>query len=182
MPEYRRAWMPGGTFFFTLVTWQRNAVLCDDPVRCALREAINRVRVNRPFHIDAWVLLPDHLHCIWTLPDGDADFATRWRLIKSITTNRSSGSARVDTQDTSRHKRKEQYLWQRRYWEHRIRDADDFARHCDYIHYNPVKHGLCAAVNQWPYSTFHHFVKHGIYVPDWGGDMPVNLPDHIGHE
>jgi putative transposase len=145
--------------------------LLSNSARAALRESIDKVRARYPFVIDAWVLLPDHLHCIWTLPKGDDDFSTRWRLIKSAVTKKLGDGG--ESKNTSRSRRKEADLWQRRFWEHRIRDDCDYATHCDYIHYNPVRHGLVDMPKNWPYSTFHKFMKEGMYPPEWcdGGDM-----------
>ena len=111
------------------------------------------VRKARPCDIDAIVVLPDHLHCIWTVPDGDADFMTRWRLIKTWF----GKHAEIKN------------IWQQRYWEHVLRDERDVAHHVDYIHFNPVKHGLVKRVVEWPYSSFHRYVARGMYTADWGG-------------
>lgn len=183
MSRYRRDPIPGATWFFTVVTCQRQAFLCEEPVRAAMREAIAQTRVKWPFTIDAWVMLPDHLHCIWTLPDGDADFATRWNLIKRRTSRAvkdSHGKAARMTE--SRTARRELTFWQRRYWEHRIRDERDFERHADYIHYNPVKHGYTSSPLAWEYSSVHRYVRNGIYPADWGSLPPIELPGNIGHE
>lgn len=170
MSRYRRADIAGGTYFFTLVTYRRRLLLCDAPVRAALRDAIRTVRARHPFTIDAWVLLPDHLHCLWTLPPGDADFAKRWSLIKrNVSMVCADQYHRVDWMTTSKTKHRESTLWQRRYWEHCIRSETDFANHMDYIYINPVKHGLVYRVCDWPYSTFHRDVKRGLYAPDWAG-------------
>jgi len=116
------------------------------------------------------VLLPDHLHCIWTLPEDDADFGKRWAMIKRFVTKRCGPSLLCDEWlNDSKQRRKESPLWQRRYWEHMIRNETDFKWHMDYLHYNPVKHGLASCVQDWPYSTFHRCVKDGIYPEDWGG-------------
>ena len=121
------------------------------------------VRRSWPFSIDAWVVLPDHLHCLWTLPEGDADFATRWRLIKSGFARR---LPRTEWCSASRTRRGERGIWQRRYWEHAIRDDRDFAGH---MHFNPVKHGYVSSPADWPYSTFRRLVQRGLYPPDWSG-------------
>lgn len=168
MTEYRRAIAPGGTFFFTVVTWQRQPILTDDRVRTALREAIKITRAQRPSQIDAWVLLPDHLHCVWTLPDRDSDFSIRWATIKRHVSSVSSAWRSPELTESQR-KRRESALWQRRFWEHQIRDDEGFGRHLDYIHWNPVKHGLVNAVADWPYSSFHRLVRRGTYPADWGG-------------
>ncbi len=170
MSRYRRSKTTGSTYFFTLVSYRRQTILCEQPVRDALREAITNVRQKRPLTIDAWVLLPDHFHCIWTLPEGDADFSTRWALIKrkvSLTCNQYY--KRKEWISPSKQKHRESTLWQRRYWEHQIRDESDYQQHMDYIHWNPVKHSLVAHASDWPYSTFHHYFKQGVYPLDWGG-------------
>lgn len=173
MPNYRRANIAGGTYFFTVNTFRRLPVLTEAPLREALREAIRLTRITHPFDIDAWVLLPDHLHCIWTLPEGDADFSIRWAKIKSHVSKECGAAFGARDLSASRGKRREAGLWQRRFWEHQIRDDADFARHVDYIHWNPVKHGLVTRAIEWPYSTFHRFVQKGVYPCDWGlSDAP----------
>ena len=169
MSRYRRDSIPGASWFFTVVTFDRRPVLCDKPVRLARHDAIELTRATRPFSIDAWVLLPDHLHCILTLPDGDADFSTRWNLIK----RRTSGALKEnyftpETMTASKRSRRELTFWQRRYWEHRIRDDHDFEKHADYIHFNPVKHGYAKTPQEWEYSSIHRYQRNGIYPPDWG--------------
>ena len=176
MPNYRRARVQGGTYFFTVVTHKRKPLFSEGPARLCLREAISRVHFNSPFKIDAFCLLPDHLHTIWTLPEGDDNFSTRWRAIKGYF---SRGYRKQVTRYTvptgSRQTRGELTFWQRRFWEHAIRDDADYARHMDYVHYNPVKHGHASQVNQWPYSTFHGWVRAGVYGADWGGDGTQDL-------
>jgi putative transposase len=180
MSNYRRARMPGATYFFTLVTHQRQRFLCDAPVRAALREAIGRVRASHPFAIDGWVLLPDHFHCIWTLPPGDAAFGARWGMIKRHVST-SCPFLQTDRRlSVSRKKRHESSLWQRRFWEHLIRDDDDYARHMDYLHYNPVKHGLTRSVRDWPHSTFHRLVEQGVYEESWGQAVEDGDGDAFG--
>lgn len=134
----------------------------------ALREAILLTRATHPFSIEAWVLLPDHLHCIWTLPDGDADFPVRWAMIKRYVSKTCSAQYGAQDLSGSRMQRRESGLWQRRFWEHLIRDDADFERHADYIHWNPVNHGLVQGVCDWSHSTFHRFVQDGKYTNDWG--------------
>ncbi|OGT20782.1 MAG: transposase [Gammaproteobacteria bacterium RBG_16_57_12] len=169
MPRYRRAKTAGATYFFTLVTCRRQNILCDEPIRTALRHAIRHVQASRPFAIDAWVLLPDHLHCIWTLPPEDNDFPARWSLIKRHVSLACAAQYKRDDWITpAKRKHRESTIWQRRYWEHQIRDETDYRRHMDYIHHNPVKHGLCTDVAAWPYSTFHRHVRQGKYPIDWG--------------
>jgi putative transposase len=166
MTDYRRAWIEGGTYFFTQVTHQRQPWLCTDVARPLLRAAFLKVRQKYPFVVDAIVLLPDHIHCIWTLPTGDSDYATRWRLIKSYVTKQGAIKLQANRNE-SRQKRGESNLWQRRFWEHSIRDKADFSSHCDYIHYNPVRHGLCHRAIDWQYSSFHRYVAQGLYEVDW---------------
>ncbi len=172
MPDYRRAWHPGGTYFFTVNLLQRHGN--DLLVRHVdvLREVVRSVRLRHPFVMHGWVVLPDHIHCVIELPDGDADFATRWRLIKM---GFSKTLPRTERISTVRAARGERGIWQRRYWEHLIRDERDFRAHMDYVHINPVKHGLIARVCDWPYSTFHHLAERGVYPADWAGgegDLP----------
>ena len=170
MPEYRRAKATGGTYFFTVVTYERQAVLTESDVRQALRAGIQRARAILPFESDAWVLLPDHLHCIWTLPAGDVNFPARWAVIKRHVSQCCHERFGIkERANDSRRKRKELAFWQRRFWEHRIRDETDFSRHVDYVHWNPVKHGYVGKAADWPYSTFHRHAALGIYPIDWGG-------------
>lgn len=172
MPNYRRAWHPGGTYFFTVNLLQRSGN--DLLVRhiSELREAVRVVRLQYPFHIHAWVVLPDHLHCVIELPEEDIDFALRWRLIKSYF---SKSLPKTEWLTDIRASRKERGIWQRRYWEHLIRDEADFAAHMDYVHINPQKHGLVRKVSDWPYSTFHQLVEQGIYPANWAGGDDVFL-------
>ena len=177
--QYRRAFAPGGTFFFTLVTEGRRPVFTSAENVQVLRNAFKTVRASRPFEIDAMVVMPDHLHCIWTLPPDDADFSTRWRLIKTWFTKHCHPDMR-HAPTAVREAKHQQAVWQHRFWEHQLRDANDFANHVDYIHYNPVKHGLAASPADWPYSSFLRYVKGGIYPIDWG-QSAVELKA-IGHE
>jgi putative transposase len=166
MPDYRRVWTPGGTYFFTVNLLQRHGN--DLLVRHIdnLRESVRVVRHRHPFHIHGWVVLPEHLHCVMELPPGDADFATRWRLIKMGFSKSLPPTERVSR---VRAARGERGIWQRRYWEHLIRDEADFRAHMDYLHFNPVKHGWVGRVVDWPYSTFHRCVVDGLYAADWAG-------------
>ena len=164
MTDYRRNFVAGGSFFFTANLADRRLRLLIDGLRAAFREA----RHDHPFTIDAMVVLPDHLHAVWTMPDGDADFSTRWRLIKTGFSRRVPAGERISE---SRAAKGERGIWQRRYWEHTIRDENDFARHIDYIHINPVKHGYVTRVGDWPHSSFHRMVKLGVYPEDWAGDV-----------
>ena len=167
MTGYRRNFMAGGSFFFTVNLAQRRLWLLTEHID-ELRSALRQTRRDHPFTIDAMVVLPDHLHAVWTLPENDPDFATRWRLIKSAFSRSLSTGERISA---SRAAKGERGIWQRRYWEHTIRDESDFARHIDDVHINPVKHGYVTRVRDWPYSSFHRMVKLGIYPEDWAGDV-----------
>ena len=175
MPNYRRPEIAGATYFITQVTYQRQPWLCGEIARYALRTAINQVRQTRPFVIDAFVLLPNHFHCLWTLPQDDSDLSTRLRLIKTYVTRHYATQLGLDIPvSKSRKKRKERNLWQRRFWEHLIRDETDFAQHCDYIHYNPVRHQLCQVPTEWYFSSLHRLIAEGVYPPNWG-ENPVEI-------
>ncbi len=163
MPDYRRNRVPGGTYFFTVNLHDRSRPLLVERIDL-LRTAVHRVRELRPFHIDAWVVLPEHMHTLWTLPEGDADYRHRWHSIKMLF---SKGIETGEPRSPSRQIRGERGIWQRRYWEHTIRNDHDYAAHMDYIHFNPVKHGLVANVADWPFSTFHRSVALGLYPPGW---------------
>ena len=170
MSRYRRARVAGGCYFFTVVTERRQRILTDEPVRAALRAAIARVRETYPFKIDAWVLLPDHMHTIWTLPPNDSDFSLRWRLIKTYVTRACSDLYFNSDMLTKRRCVKRcGTFWQHRYFEHVIRDAQDFMNHIDYVHFNPVKHSLVDNVCDWPYSSFHRYCAQGVYAQNWAG-------------
>jgi putative transposase len=135
-----------------------------------LRVAFRRELQRHPFRIEAIVVLPDHLHCIWTLPAHDADFPGRWRRIKSAF---SSALPKTERISSSRRMKNERGVWQRRYWEHLIRDERDFNAHVDYIHFNPVKHQHVKRAADWPYSSFHRYVREGLISADWGTDAPT---------
>jgi putative transposase len=167
MTNYRRSYVPGGSYFFTVNLADRRSRLLTEHVG-ALRSAFREVRARHPFWIDAIVVLPDHLHTIWCLPEKDADYASRWRLIKAAF---SRALPRMEPISASRAQRAERGIWQRRYWEHTVRDEADFARHVDYIHFNPVKHGHVARVVDWPHSSFHRMVRLGVLPEDWAGDF-----------
>ena len=168
MSEYRRWYRDGGTYFFTVKTYKRQAFLCEVFARTALRCAIEQTQAEKPFEIIGWVLLPDHLHTVWKMPENDDDFSIRWSMIKRRFTQQWLTQHQPKVQRTTRmqHKR-EPGVWQRRFWEHLIRDRGDMANHMDYIHYNPIKHGLVECPHHWPYSTFHRWVKAGAYRMDW---------------
>jgi len=164
MPDYRRNRVEGGTYVFTVALADRRSDLLLREI-AALRAAVRRTLLSHPFRIDAWVILPEHMHAVWTLPVGDAEFSTRWTLIKRwFTAAIPPGEAR----SASRAAKGERGLWQRRFWEHTVRDAGDFARHVDYVHFNPVKHGLAASAADWPYSSFQRAVGRADDPADWG--------------
>jgi putative transposase len=170
MVRYRRNFVPGGTYFFTVTLADRRSSALVDHID-ALRAAFRRARRERPFAIDAIAVLPEHLHAILTLPPGDADYPGRWRLIKTLFSNRliaANGSMK-------RHRNEELALWQRRFWEHTIRSDYDFVRHVDYIHFNPVKHSFVSRVCDWPHSSFHRYVRQGLLPGDWGGDVNESI-------
>lgn len=168
MSHYTRARFKGGTYFFTLVAFKRRNILTTDPARIALRQAIEHIRKRRLFEIRAFVLLPDHLHAIWTLPRGDDDYSTRWMRIKEEFTRRwlSDGGSELRVSSAARNKRL-RGVWQQRFWEHTICDERDFAAHMDYIHFNPVKHGYVKCPHEWPYSSFQSGVASNTYAPTW---------------
>ena len=170
MTDYRRNRVPGGTYFFTVNLYDRRSDLLVTHVDI-LRESVRKIRTRTPFHIDAWVVLPNHMHCLWTLPEGDVDYSSRWQAIKMAFSRKMPAG---ESRSASRHGKRERGIWQRRFWEHTIRDEQDYAVHIDYIHFNPVKHGLVANVADWPYSTFHRAVAEGWYPLDWaaGGMEP----------
>jgi putative transposase len=175
MVLYRRNRVAGGTYFFTVTLYDRGSrVLVEhiDLLRTSFRAAIE----SRPFSMDTIVILPDHLHALWTLPPGDNDYPGRWRAIKSMFTRGCIKKGII----LRRNEKGEYDLWQRRYWEHTIRNDLDYARHVDYIHYNPVKHGLVKQVSDWPYSSFHHYVRLGLLDSDWAGRSGDDWEDGFG--
>ena len=164
MVRYRRNFVAGGTFFFTITLVDRTSRALTDHV-AMLRAAVRERRASHPFAIDAVVVLPDHLHMIMTLPEADADYSNRLSLIK----RRFTDSVVKSGIPVARRGNGEFSIWQRRFWEHTIRDELDFERHVDYVHFNPVKHELVERVCEWPYSSFHRYVRHGLLPRDWGG-------------
>ena len=167
MTQYRRVFQPGGTFFFTVVTYQRKPILTSRRSRNLLRTAFQYVRKKRPFDVTAIVLLPDHLHTVWTLPPGDSDYSTRWRLIKTHFSK--AYTSHLDPRQTTGRLSKELNVWQRRYYEHTCRDETDLNRCIDYLHMNPLKHRLVERVQDWKWSSFHRYVRLGQYDLEWGG-------------
>lgn len=181
--RYRRSIVKGGTFFFTLVTHERRPIF-EQPLNAVTwGRAVSEVQRRHPFTVEAEVILPDHVHAIWSLPAGEADYATRIRLVKSAFSRACSVSGLLPVaKNTSRIGRGERHIWQRRYWEHAIRDERDYQAHVDYIHINPVKHGLVARPADWLHSTFSTWVARGAYDPWWGSSEVPYLPDGVGHE
>jgi putative transposase len=172
MSNYRRVYIPGGTYFFTLVTYRRQLIFSDDGRVEQLRQSFREVKAKRPFELLAAVVLPNHLHCLWSLPEGDADFSTRWQMVKASFSRCIPAKTRKDGAKT---------VWQPRFYDHCIRDEIDFHKHLDYIHYNPVKHDLVSSPGDWPYSSFVHFVRIGYYASNWGDVAPPDVED-MEHE
>ena len=164
--RYRRADTSGDTFFFTVNLADRSSRLLTEHIDL-LRESVRKVMSTHTFGIVALVVLPEHLHAVWTLPAGERDYPLRWSLIKG---GFSRGLAQAETVSRSRRRKRERGIWQRRYWEHRIRDQADLARHVDYIHFNPVKHGHVRTPADWPYSSIHRYIRQGILGTDWAAD------------
>jgi putative transposase len=159
MSNYRRVYQQGGCYFFTLICYQRKPILGNEKNIQLLREAFKSVMNDHPFEIEAIVILPEHLHCIWNLPENDNDFSLRWRLIKNLFSRKL---------DVEKNERGEKLVWQRRFWEHVIRDEKDWKNHMNYIHYNPVKHKHVKAPADWHHSSFKKFVQNGFYDLNWG--------------
>ena len=170
MPDYRRYRIPGASYFFTVNLLERHPNDLLVKHIDVLRLAVQETRKHRPFHIDAWVVLPDHLHCVWTLPEGDDDNSNRWRLIKQ---RFSKAMPKTERRSKIRVARGERGIWQRRFGEHMILNETDYASHIDYCHINPLKHGLVERVAEWPYSTFHQYVERGVYPIDWATFSPL---------
>ena len=167
MPDYRRNRIAGGCYFLTVNLLERyqNKLLVQKID--LLRDVVRRVREQHPFHIDGWVVLPDHMHCIWTLLQDDDDYPKRMRLVKTLFTKE---IPKTERRSSVRQQKGERGIWQRRYWEHTIRDEKDYTTHMDYLHYNPVKHGYVDKVMDWPHSTFRHHVQHGLYPENWAAN------------
>ena len=166
MVLYRRQRLPGGTYFFTLTLADRSSLLLIEHI-ASLRSAYASVCERHPFRTDAIVIviLPDHLHCLWTLPEGDTDYSMRWRLIKT----RFTAALAAAGITAARRRQNERAIWQPRFWEHLIRDEEDLRHHIDYIHVNLIKHGLVAHIADWPHSSFHRYRKRGMLPKDWAG-------------
>lgn len=175
MPNYRRVWVPGGTFFFTVNLLERRGQRLLVEHIDMLRAAFCEAQRARPFHVIAIVVLPEHLHCLWRLPEGDADNADRWARIKSGFSRR---LPKTEHRSVARVSKRERGIWQRRFWEHMIVDEHDFQAHLDYIHYNPVKHGHVSCAVEWPYSSLHRYIASGEFPEDWACD-PMSAFDEL---
>lgn len=168
MSRYLRPRVSGASVFFTVALAERGSDLLVREIG-RLREAVAATRAERPFGIDAWVVMPDHLHCVWTLPEGDAEYSVRWRLIKG---RFAAGLAASDRRSPSKVAKSEKGIWQRRFWEHHIRDEADFAAHVRYCWINPVKHGFVERPSDWPHSSIHRDIRLGRVEPEWSGEVP----------
>ena len=180
MPNYRRAYVPGGSFFFTLVSDRRAPIFRDPPGRPLLGSVIRRAQLKWPVTINAIVLLPEHLHAIWSLPSGDTRYSARWGWIKKEFTKEWLALGGLEQPvSTGREQEGRRGVWQRRFWEHTLESEDDFERHFDYIHYNPVKHRHVRCPRDWLWSSFHRWVTAGVYPADWacGNRGPLNFSD-----
>ncbi|MBM4025282.1 MAG: transposase [Planctomycetes bacterium] len=164
MPNYIRARLEGAHYFFTVVTYDRRRLFCSEWARQCLREAICQTQLRYPYESIALCLMPEHLHCIWKLPPDDANYSIRWSMIKGLFTRQyRQRTGSLVPASASRTRKGEACIWQRRFWEHRIRDEHDLWKHVNYIHYNPVRHGLVQRLEEWPWSTYHRYVKEGFY-------------------
>ena len=163
MVNYRRNLVEGASYFFTVNLKNRNLKLLTDYID-RLRTSFKKCHSRYPFKIDAIVILPEHLHTIWTLPKEDSDYPKRWKFIKSSFTHQIQKVGVV----SKNNRFGEHGVWQRRYWEHTIRNEREFEVYVDYIHYNPVKHGLVKNIQDWPYSSFYQYVKNGVLHENWG--------------
>ena len=184
MTNHRRCYVPGGSYFFTVVTERRVSILANDAARDLLSTAIRACQQPWPFSVDARLLLPDHLHAIWTLPPGDCDHSKRGVSSKNTLLNTGWLAVNGAEQPVSSSKQgqRRRGVWQRRFWEYAIRDERDYAQHLDYLPYNPVKHGLVTSVVDWPYSSFHRYVSEGLYPSHWGAERDVRFEWHDGGE
>jgi len=180
MSEYRRS-LEGNVYFFTVVTYQRQPFLGTDESIRVFDEILNKVKQTHPFEVEACVFLHDHLHAIWRLPDGDSSYSMRWGLIKKEFSKTMKDKLHSSGPTASRLRHRENTVWQRRFWEHKIRDDSDFRNHMDYIHYNPVKHGLVRSPCDWKHSSFNRYVDEGLYPSDWGA-ATIAFADGIGAE
>ena len=179
--RYRRIFQPGGTYFFTLVTCNRQNIFREENAKIKINLAVDTVRKRHPFSMISYVILPDHIHMIMTLPINDSDFPTRLRLIKSTFTRHWTEKEMIPV-TPSRSNKHERMIWQRRYWEHLIRNEEDLVRHIEYIHYNPVKHEYSQSPYEWGFSSFKDFVKDGIYNKNWGANAIIDLSCYVEPE
>lgn len=183
MTNYRRADFPGGYYFFTVVTYDRRALFNEPLPRECLHAAWARTREQMPFEDVALCLLPNHLHCVWKLQEGDADFSLRWARIKAGFTHRYLEAGGMESkQGASRRRKRERGIWQRRFWEHQIRDERDLQGHVDYTHYNPVKHGLVERVEDWPWSSYHRYAAETSYPKQYWQTAQDNFKGLDIHE
>ena len=181
MSNYTRVQIPGATYFFTLVTFDRQPILTTPQARTVLRQAFRETRLHQPFQLDAICLLPNHLHCLWTLPNNDADFSGRWNRIKGLFSKHyRAANVLHNDPNPSRQRKGETSIWQRRFWEHCIRDDDDFRCHLDYLHFNPVKHGHATNAFDWPWSSLPRYVQKGWYDRTWGAQEPESIKNMSG--
>ena len=174
--KYRRVYVNGGTYFFTVVTYNRQPILNSQSSFNLLNDAIKYTANQMPFEVIAYVVMPDHMHFIWTLPEDSSDFSTRWRLIKSYFT-RNWCKKQIVSSSASRKMKGEKDIWQRRFWEHLISDEADLTRHVEYIHYNPIKHGFVDCAINWKYSSFTDYVRKGLYPKNWGEGIKLRSGD-----
>lgn len=179
--KYQRYFQPGGTFFFTIVTYKRRKIFISEKTINLFNESVKCVQQRHPFEIQAFCICPDHIHMIWKLPEDDVDYPTRLRLIKSHFSHHYNDKNRFGLPE-SRIKKGEKTIWQRRYWEHFIRNEEDFSRHIEYIHFNPVKHGLVDSPILWKFSSFSDFVQQGLYPADWGENSSMDYLNKYDYE
>jgi putative transposase len=179
--KYKRYFQLGGTYFFTVVTYNRRKTFIDEHAFYLFHQAIDIVQRKHPFGIDAYCICPDHIHIIWTLPENDCDYPTRWRLIKSFF-SRNWSSPEEHPSSPSRINKGEKNIWQRRYWEHYIKDDEDLRNHIEYIHYNPVKHKYVKSPLEWRESSFKDYVNDGFYASNWGLEGNMKYLDKLGKE
>lgn len=169
MSDYRHNRVPGNTFFFTVRLLDRRSTLLTDHIS-AFGEAIRQARTKKPFHVDAWVAMPDHAHAIWTLPEGDTDCAARWRAVKIAFSKAISKSRAPSANDGA--------IWQRHFLDHPIDDDDEYSRMVDYVHMNPLRHGVCKQIEDWPWSSLHRFLAAGFILPRDFGNSDSAAPAH----
>lgn len=179
--KYIRSKVPGAFYFFTLVTFNRRKLFLEPPNCELFMQSLDYVKENHPFDLFAYCICPDHIHMIWKLPENDIDFSTRLRLAKSFFSRHLEDELKY-SKNPSRSRKGELAVWQRRFWEHIIRDEKDLTNHLEYIHFNPVKHGLTNSPRGWVYSSFHRFVEKGMYDESWGEGSDMDYLDKVGNE